>query len=141
MGGDLPGAERAEHDEPHHHDGPEQASDRPRAESLQREEPDQDREREGDDLRGERRRGHVQAGHGRDDRDCGREHPVAVDSDAPSTPTITRPVLRRPFTARSMSATSAMIPPSPPLSTRRIRSTYLSVTTSASAQKMSESAP
>ena len=54
---------------------------------------------------------------------------------------MTRPVFRRVFDTRSISATSAMMPPSPWLSTRRIRSTYFSVTTTISAQKISESAP
>ena len=54
---------------------------------------------------------------------------------------ITRPVFRRVFVTRSISATSAMMPPSPWLSTRRIRSTYFSVTTTRSAQTMSDSAP
>ncbi len=49
--------------------------------------------------------------------------------------------MRRDLTTRSISATSAMMPPSPWLSTRRIRSTYLSVTMSASAQKIRDRAP
>ena len=44
-------------------------------------------------------------------------------------------------TSRSIRATSAMMPPSPWLSARRIRSTYLSVTTIISDQKISEIAP
>ncbi len=42
---------------------------------------------------------------------------------------------------RWIRATSAMIPPSPWLSARMIKSTYLSVTTSISAQKISDMAP
>ena len=56
-------------------------------------------------------------------------------------PTMINAALRRPCTQRSISATSAMMPPSPWLSARRIRSTYLSVTTMISDQKISEIAP
>jgi hypothetical protein len=45
------------------------------------------------------------------------------------------------FAASAVSAVSAKIPPSPRLSARRIRTTYLSVTTTIRAQKMVETAP
>ncbi len=46
-----------------------------------------------------------------------------------------------PPAACEASAVSAMMPPSPRLSARRINSTYLSVTTIISAQKIVEAAP
>jgi hypothetical protein len=56
-------------------------------------------------------------------------------------PTVISSPFRRPLIDRSISATSAMMPPSPWLSARKISSTYLSVTTITSDQKISDTAP
>ena len=79
VGGDLLQAQRAEDQEPDHHDRPEQASHRAGAEPLEREQGDQDHQRERDDLRGQSGRRHVEPGHGRHHRDGRRQHAVAVE--------------------------------------------------------------
>ena len=53
-------------------------------------------------------------------------------------PTVTSRAAAAPSSSAGISATRAMIPPSPWLSARMISSTYLSVTTITSDQKISE---
>ena len=60
--------------------------------------------------------------------------------DAPARPTIKRTVRNGPATG-SASDSRAIVPPSPSLSARMTKTTYLSATTSTMAQNTSESMP
>ena len=60
--------------------------------------------------------------------------------EAPASPTIRRPARNRPATGRAKDR-SAIVPPSPSLSARMTKTTYLIATTSTIAQKTSERTP
>ncbi len=123
--------------------GPNSPPDRAGAEPLDREEPDQDRHSVIGTTSGqeEARRDLESPRPRREHRDRRRDHAVAVEQrraeDAERDQR--RHAWRRRCLRRSISATSAMMPPSPWLSARMMNATYLSETMIVSAQKISES--
>ena len=141
----LDGAAQADRGEPDSGDRPEQHADGTRAAAAgarNRTIRIEQRDRNRRSRRGSARP-RSEPSTARHDRDRRRDHAVAVEQGCAEHADEGAAVrCRGDLDGRSTSATSAMMPPSPLLSARRIRSTmYLTVTTRSSDQTTSDSAP
>ena len=131
---DLADAEHREQEKPDHHDRAEKAPIRA-VPSAERGTGHQHGNGDRDDEVLERQESAISSLRPRQDRDGGRDHAVAVEEAAPKSQRRTQAPGR--CCRRSVaSARSAMMPPSPWLSARRIRVMYLTETTIISAQKI-----
>ena len=105
---------------------------------------DEDAERDRQHIRLERRRDDFQAFHRAQHRDGRRDDAVAVEQRRAEDAEQQQGELGAAASSRPPwrpGPSSAMMPPSPRLSARRISTTYFSVTTNISPQKMTDTAP
>ena len=140
---DAEKAEEADTHEPHQHHRAEDAADEAGALPLDREQPDQDDHRDRHHEGRKAGRVDLEALDGLEHRDRRRDRAVAVEESGADQADDEQQARQEPGLAwrAPSSASIAMMPPSPRLSARRIRTAYFTATMSTSDHRISETEP